>query len=144
VSLLSEQDRRVVSEHLARLQSPVTLLLFTQTIGAPETALIARQVLDELASLNNLIRVEEINFVLEKDRAAQYGIDRIPAVVLLSGDNDTRMRFLGAPAGYEFMSLIEAVILAGTTDSQLDPQSRALIAANVTGPVDIQVFVTPT
>ena len=59
VSLLSEQDRRVVREHLAKIQQPVTLLLFTQTIGAPETALIARQVLDELASLNDLIRVEE-------------------------------------------------------------------------------------
>ncbi len=54
------------------------------------------------------------------------------------------MRFLGAPAGYEFMSLIEAVILAGTNDSRLDPESRALIAANVTAPLDIQVFVTPT
>ena len=144
MSLLSDQDRGVVRDHLARIQHPVTLLLFTQTIGAPETALMARQVLDELASLNDLIRVEEVNFVLEKDRAAQYGIDHIPAIVLLSNDTDTRMRFLGAPAGYEFMSLIEAVILAGTDDSQLDPQSRELIAANVTAPVDIHVFVTPT
>ncbi len=144
MSLLSEQDRRVVREHLAEIQQPVTLLLFTQTIGAPETALIARQVLDELASLNDLIRVEEVNFVLERDRAAQYGIEHIPSIVLLSGDEDTRMRFVGAPAGYEFMSLIEAVILAGTNDSQLDAESRALIAANVTAPVDIQVFVTPT
>jgi hypothetical protein len=54
------------------------------------------------------------------------------------------MRFLGAPAGYEFMSLIEAVILAGTSDSRLTPDSRELISAHVTGPVDIQVFVTPT
>ena len=144
MSLLSEQDRRVVREHLARIQQPVTLLLFTQTIGAPETALMARQVLDELASLNDLITVEEVNFVLEKDRAAQYGIEHIPAIVLLSNGTDTRMRFLGAPGGYEFMSLIEAVILAGTTDSQLDPESRQLIAANVSAPLDIQVFVTPT
>lgn len=144
MSLLSEQDRRVVKEHLSKIQQPVTLLLFTQTIGAPETALVARQVLDELASLNDLIHVEEVNFILDKDRAAQYGVENIPAIVLLSNGNDTRMRFLGAPAGYEFMSLIEAVILAGTDDSQLDPESRALIAANVTAPLDIQVFVTPT
>ena len=144
MSLLSEQDRRIVRDHLAKIQQRVTLLLFTQTIGAPETALIARQVLDELASLNDLIRVEEVNFVLDKEKAAQYGIERIPAVVLLSNDNDTRMRFLGAPAGYEFMSLVEAVILAGTNDSELDQQSRELIAANVTAPLDIQVFVTPT
>ena len=144
MSLLSDQDRQVVREHLAAIQQPVTLLLFTQSIGAPETALLARQVLDELASLNELIRVEEINFVLERDRAEQYGIEHIPAIVLLSGDQDTRMRFLGAPGGYEFMSLIEAVLLAGTDDSRLLPESRALISANVTTPTDIQVFVTPT
>jgi len=144
VSLLSDQDRRVVREHLAAIQQPVTLLLFTQTIGAPETARMARQVLDELAELNDFIRVEEVNFVLERERAAQYGIDRIPAIVLLAGDEDTRMRFLGAPAGYEFMSLIEAVILAGTNDSQLTSESRALISTHVTAPTDIQVFVTPT
>jgi len=105
---------------------------------------LARQVLDELASLNDLIRVEEVNFVLERDRAEQYGVEHIPSIVLLSSDEDTRMRFLGAPAGYEFMSLLEAVVLAGTSDSRLMPESRALIAANVIAPLDIQVFVTPT
>jgi glutaredoxin-like protein len=144
VALLSEQDRQVVREHLAEVQHPVTLLLFTQTIGAPETAAIARQVLDEVAGLNDLITVEEVNFVLDRDRAAQYGIEHIPAIVLLAGDADTRMRFLGAPAGYEFMSLIEAIKLAGTTDSGLAPESRALIASHVSAPLDIQVFVTPT
>ncbi|HEY9462847.1 MAG TPA: thioredoxin family protein, partial [Vicinamibacterales bacterium] len=54
------------------------------------------------------------------------------------------IRFLGAPAGYEFMSLIEAVILAGTSDSGLTPESRALVARHVTTPLEIQVFVTPT
>jgi alkyl hydroperoxide reductase subunit AhpF len=144
VSLLSDQDRQVVREHLTVIQQPVTLLLFTQTIGAPETALVARQVVGELASLNDLIQVAEVNFVLESDRAAQYGIEHIPSIVLLSADADTGMRFVGAPAGYEFMSLIEAVILAGTTDSGLTPDSRSLISTHVTAPIDIQVFVTPT
>lgn len=144
MALLSETDRQIVREHLAGVQQQVTLLLFTQTIGAPETAALARQVLEEVASLNELISVEEVNFVLERDRAAQYGVENIPAIVLLSNGEDTRMRFLGAPAGYEFSSLIEAVTLAGTTDSRLSPDSRSLIAANVTAPLDIQVFVTPT
>ncbi len=65
----------------------MTLLLFTQTIGAPETRIVARQVLDEIVSLNDLVRVEEVNFVLEQDRAAQYGIDHIPAIVLLRSDD---------------------------------------------------------
>lgn len=142
--LLSEQDRQTVSKHLAELQHPVTLLFFTQTIGEPETAVITKQILTELASLSDQVTLEEVNMVLERDRAAQYGVDAIPAIVLLRGDDDTRIRFLGAPAGYEFMSLIEAVILAGTDDSGLTDTNKALVAEHVTAPMNIQVFVTPT
>ncbi len=53
------------------------------------------------------------------------------------------MRFVGAPAGYEFTSLIEAVALAGSDGSGLQESSKALLAARQT-PLDIKVFVTPT
>jgi len=142
--LLSEQDRQTVRGHLAVIEDPVRLLFFTQAIGAPETAQVAKQVLDEIVSLSDLVTLEEVNFILEQDRAREYGIEQIPAIVLLKGEQDTRIRFLGAPAGYEFMSLIEAVILAGTSDSGLTPDSRALVAKHVTSPLEIRVFVTPT
>ena len=144
MALLSDQDRQTVQHHLAGLTQPVTLLFFTQTIGAPDTALVAQQILDEVASLSDRVSVEEVNFILEKDRAARYGVEDIPAVVLLRNGEDTRIRFLGAPAGYEFMSLVEAVILAGTGDSGLTPESRRLIAEQVQAPLEILVFVTPT
>jgi glutaredoxin-like protein len=144
MALLSAQDRQTVATHLLPITQPVTLLFFTQTIGAPETVLIAKQVLDEIVGLNDRITLEEVNFILDKDRAAAFGIENVPAVVLLRGEADTRMRFFGAPAGYEFMSLVEAVVLAGTGDSGLTPQSKALIASHVTTPLDIMVFVTPT
>lgn len=144
MALLSEQDRTVVSARLAAIKSPVTVLLFTQTIDAPDTVLVAKQVLDEVTSLSDLISLEQVNFILEKERAAQYGIEGIPALVLLRGEEDSRIRFLGAPAGYEFVSLIEALVLAGTGESGLTPESKALIAAHVTAPMDILVFVTPS
>jgi alkyl hydroperoxide reductase subunit AhpF len=143
MALLSAQDREIVRTHLADLKHDVTLLLFTQTIGGPETALIARQILDELSGLSDRIRVEEVNFVLEKERASQYAVDKIPATVVLRDGEDTRMRFYGAPAGYEFMSLVEAVILAGGDDSGLTEDSKKLIGA-VEEPLSIEVFVTPT
>jgi alkyl hydroperoxide reductase subunit AhpF len=144
MSLLSEQDRQTLRGHLSTITHPVKLLFFTQTIGAPETVAIAKQVLDELVSLDERLSLEEVNLVLDRDRAAQYGIDAVPAVALLKGDVDTRMRFLGAPAGYEFMSLVEAVILAGTDDSGLTAESKALVAEHAREPRDISVFVTPT
>jgi glutaredoxin-like protein len=144
VPLLSDQDRQLVSARLAEITNPVTILFFTQTFDAPDTVLIARQVLDEVIGLNSLISLEEVNFVLEKDRAAQYGVEGIPAVVLLRNEEDSRIRFLGAPAGYEFMSLIEALVVAGTGESGLSQNSKTLIAEHVTEPTEILVFVTPS
>lgn len=143
MALLSDQDREVVRTHLADVRHDVKLLLFSQTIGGPETGLVAKQILDELTGLNERITVEEVNFVLDAERAAQYGVDKIPAIVVLRDGSDTRIRFFGAPAGYEFMSLVEAVILAGGDDSGLTGDSKALIARLET-PVALDVFVTPT
>lgn len=134
----------MVARHLAAITNPVTILFFTQTIGAPDTVLVARQVLDEVVSLSNQITLEEVNFVLEKERAAAFGVEGVPAVVLLRNGEDTRVRFLGAPSGYEFMSLIEALILAGTGESGLTAESKQLVADYVLAPLDILVFVTPT
>jgi len=144
MGLLSEQDRETVRTRLAGIQRPVTLLFFTQTFDAPETVYVTKRVLDEVVPLNDHLSIEEVNLVLDKERAAQYGIEHIPAIVLLKDGQDTRMRFLGAPAGYEFMSLIEALVLAGTDDSGLSSQARTLVAEHVTEPLDIKVFVTPT
>ena len=144
MALLSEQDRAVVAGHLSAIRTPVTILFFTQAIDAPESALVARQVVDEAASLNDQISLEEVNFVLDRERAQQFGVEGIPAIVLLRAGEDTRIRFLGAPAGYEFMSLIESLILAGTGESGLTAESTALVATHVTEPKDMMVFVTPS
>ena len=141
--LLSAQDSASVQKHLEGLTHPVTLLFFTQTIGAPETVHVTRQIVNELAELSSLITVEEVNLVLDRERAAQYGVQDVPAIVLLKDGADTRMRFLGAPAGYEFMSLVEAVTLAGTDGSGLLDSSKVLLAT-ISAPLDIKVFVTPT
>ena len=142
--LLSEQDRQVVAARLAAINRPVTILFFTQTFDAPETVLIAKQVVDEVIGLNDQISFEEVNFVLDKERAAQYAVDGIPAIVLLGDGKDTGIRFLGAPAGYEFASLIEALVLAGTGESGLTPESKALVAEHITAATEILVFVTPS
>ena len=143
MALLSDQDRATVQKHLENLSHEVTLLFFSQTIGAPETVHIAKQVVNELAELNEKITVEEVSLVLDRERAAQFGVEGVPAIVLLKDGADTRMRFLGAPAGYEFMSLVEAVMLAGTDGSGLQDSSKALLGS-LSAPLDIKVFVTPT
>lgn len=143
MALLSASDEAVLKEHLAAIDTPVSLLLFTQTIGGSEGGPIAKQVLDELALLNDKIAVVEKNFVLDTEDRTRYGVEREPAIVVLRDGADTRMRFLGAPTGYEFVPLVEAILLAGTGKAELEDATVAKLD-KVTSPVDIKVFSTPT
>jgi len=143
MSLLSDADRTTLVQHLAPIGKQVDLLLFTQTFGGSESGLVAKQVLDEVAALHDKIAVVEKNFVLDTDDRAKYKVDKSPAIVVLSDGADTRMRLYGAPTGYEFVSLVEAVLLAGTGIPELEPETVTALAA-VTEPLHLQVFTTPT
>jgi len=143
MGLLSASDEAVLRQHLAAIDTPVSLLLFTQTIGGSESGPVAKQILDEIAALNDKITIVEKNFVLDTEDRVAYGVEREPAIVVLRNGEDTRMRFLGAPTGYEFVPLVEAVLLAGTGKVDLEPESEQKLAA-VTSPTNIKVFSTPT
>jgi alkyl hydroperoxide reductase subunit AhpF len=143
MGLLSPEDEATLKQHLSVITSRVQLVLFTQTIGGSETGAVARQVLGELAALNPRITVVEKSFVLDGEDKAKYKVDKAPAIVILSDDVDTRMRLYGAPTGYEFVGLVEAIIVAGTGKIELEPETLRWIQA-VDKPTHIQVFSTPT
>jgi alkyl hydroperoxide reductase subunit AhpF len=143
MALLSAQDEQVLKQHLSAINKPVSLVLFTQAIGGSESGLVAKQVLDELAALHEKITVVEKNFILDVDDRAKYGVDKSPAVVVLSDGQDTRIRFFGAPTGYEFVPLVEAVLLAGTGNLELEDDTQKLLAT-IDKPLHLQVFSTPT
>jgi alkyl hydroperoxide reductase subunit AhpF len=129
------------------MTSNVRLLFFTQTLDC-ETCLQTRQILDELPPLSDKITIDEKNFILDKEDAARYGIDRVPAIAVVGQDEagqprDSRIRFLGTPAGYEFISLVHAVLLVGGRPSSLTDENRKRIE-QIDKPVTMQVFTTPT
>jgi alkyl hydroperoxide reductase subunit AhpF len=142
MSLLTPADQDKLRTAFGEMTSPVRVLFFTQTLDC-ETCLQTRQILDELPPLSDKIAIEEVNFVLDKEKAAQYGIDRVPALALVGEDRDSRIRFLGAPSGYEFISLVQAVLLVGGRSTSLTPENLARIAT-VDKPMTLKVFTTPT
>src|SRR6516165_2842340 len=81
MSLLSAADQQKLREAFDRMTRSVRLLFFSQAIGC-ETCGETRQILDELRGLSDRISVEEINLVLEGDKAKQYGVDRAPAIAI--------------------------------------------------------------
>lgn len=146
MALIAPADQDVLREAFAEMTRPVRVLFFTQTLDCP-TCLQARQILDELPVLSDKIGIEEVNVILEKDRAKQFGIEAVPAMAITYEEGgeqrDSRIRFLGTPAGYEFVSLVQAVMLAGGRESRLSPESRTQLE-KLERPLTMQVFTTPT
>ncbi len=142
MALLSDKDRQFLQNHFQQtLVNPVKLVFFTQEIACQfcrETG----QILEEVAELSDKITVETYNFVTDKEVADRYGVDKIPATIVM-GDVDYGIRFYGIPSGYEFTSLIEDVIDVSRGKTELLPETADALA-QIEEPVHIQVFVTPT
>ena len=148
MALLSTADQDRLRAAFAAMTRTVKIVFFTQTLGC-ETCPETRQIIDELPALSDKIAIEEVNLVLEGDKGAQYGIDRVPALALVGkddagADRDSRIRFVGAPSGYEFISLVQAVLLVGGREPALSDANRMKLAAAIDQPMTIQVFTTPT
>lgn len=154
MELLSQEIRDITRKKLeAEMAGKVTLLYFTQeprllivpdTIPGSECVYCreTRQLLEEVKSLSDKIELQVLDFVADKDKAAAHGVDKIPATVVL-GNEDHGIRFFGIPSGYEYTSLIEAIIDVSRGTTGLSPKTKESLRSVATD-VRIQVFVTPT
>src|SRR5580700_4364307 len=105
MQLIRDEDATVIKERLKDMVNPVRLVHFTQELNL-EYGREARQLLEELAALSENLSVEVLNFLLDKEKAAGYGVDNVPATVVRNG-KEFGIRFYGLPAGYEFASLLD-------------------------------------
>ena len=130
-----------LQRRLAALSSPVRLIFFTQTFGC-DTCLPARQAADRVAALSEHVTVEEHNLVLDRERVAEYGVERAPALAVV-GTQDAGMRYYGIPDGYEIESLVDAIEIAGGGGPVLSDETLDALDA-LDRDVHLRVFVTPT
>jgi glutaredoxin-like protein len=139
--LLDDKTREQVAAELAEIEDPVKLVVFTQTFECQYCA-ETRQLCEEIAELSDQISVEVYNFVGDKERAEEYGIDKIPAIAVI-GAQDYGVRYYGIPSGYEFMSLLDSLKTVSAGEVELMPETLAFLD-ELEDPLHIQVFVTPT
>ncbi len=142
--ILKEEDREYLQKLFSeKLHNEIKILMFTQKLEC-EYCQPTEEMLQEVASLSPKIKLEIHNFIEEKEVAERYGVDKIPAILLLGiDDKDYGIRFFGIPSGYEFSSLVEDIVdvSKGTTD--LTPETKEKIK-KIDKPIHIKVFVTPT
>ena len=138
---MDENTKTQLRKILDNLVSPVKLIFFTQKNPCP-ACIQQRELLEEVVSLSTKLELQVYDFVLNGDEVLNYKIDKIPATAVV-GKKDYRIRFYGITAGYEFDSLLEAIIMVSTGRSGLDPQLEKLVE-DIREPVHLQVLVTLT
>ena len=139
--LLQEKDREQLRKAFSAIAHPVTLVFFTQERECQYCSAM-REILHEVEALSDEIRVEVHDFLADAALAEEYGVDKIPATIVV-GDRDYGIRYFGVPAGYEFTSLIEDVLMVGRRDAGLAPATAAALAT-LAKPVHLQVLVSPS
>jgi glutaredoxin-like protein len=139
--LFNPEDELEIKNRLSEITQDVKVILFTQTfdcVTCPETEAL----LKALANLSDRIHLDILNPQLDRDKAEQYRITTVPSIVI-EGDRDYGIRYLGAPAGYEFACMLEDIVSIGKRESGLSDASKEKIRA-LTEPLNLKVFVTPT
>jgi glutaredoxin-like protein len=147
---VEEATRKKLDEEM---KEKVTLLFFTQE---PSRLIVpnhlkgqecmfckeTRELLKEVSTLSDKIELTIYDFVGDKEKAAEYGIDKIPATIIL-GQKDYGLRFFGIPSGYEYSSLIEAILDVSKGKTGLSQKSREALKT-IDKDIHLQIFVTPT
>ena len=141
MAFIKDSDQGVIREKLRPMGGAVTLRFFTQEVEC-DFCRETRELLEELRALDGRLRLAVFDFKSDAEVALRCGVDKIPATVV-ANSRDYGIRFYGIPAGYEFSSLLEAIVMVSRGESGLAQESKSLLRG-ITSPVHLQVFVTPT
>lgn len=147
-SMLDENIKKQVREVFTGLKHPVEIMFFgTSDQSRCQYCGETKQLLEEVSELSELLTVKSFDIDADAEVARQYKVDSVPEFVLVGLDGDKTLdygiRYKGIPAGHEFSSLVNDLVLVSQRDSNLSPETRKFLK-ELTQPVHLQVFVTPT
>jgi glutaredoxin-like protein len=145
-TLLNDEVSTQVQKVFENLQQPVEVLFFGKKEGC-EYCDDTLRLMEELTELSDQLGLSVYDIDDDQALAQQYKVDKAPGLVLAGRDGDQLLdygvRFAGIPAGHEFSSLVNDLVLVSGRDSGLGEETRQFLS-DLDQPVLLQVFVTPT
>jgi len=141
MSIIPDQIKERLRSQLENLVNPVRIIMFTQELEYKFCA-ETKQLIIELAGLSDKIRAEVHDFIADSVLAREYGVDKIPALVIM-GEKDYGVRFYGFPYGYEFQALIEDLMIVSKGNTDLAEETKTKLR-EIKTPIHIQVFTSLT
>jgi len=147
--LLNDAIIAQVQDLFNQIANPVQIILFNQEACdyCPET----QQLLEELVAMSDQMSLSVYDMEADVALARQFKVERTPGIVIagktINGDQTTfidyGIRYSGIPAGHEFTSLVNDLVMVGSRNSGLSETTRQFLK-RLDKPVHLAVFVTPT
>ncbi len=145
-NLLNADVVKQIEDAFAPMKESVQILYFGQKANCDYCA-DTQQLLEELVVISDKLGLDIYDLEDDADVAEKFNVDKAPGIVIAAKDDETisdfGIRYAGIPSGHEFTSLIQDILLVSGRDSGLSPETRDFLK-NLTEPVLLQVFVTPT
>lgn len=138
--VLSREAKKETEEKLSGLKRPVTLAVLTQEIES-SSCKETRSIAEGLAEMSPKVMVECADFLANGSIVRKYAVERIPAIVVRSKEGGMA-HFYGAPTGYLFPALIEAIRYAANGPALSDEAREWL--EGLKRDLRLQVFASPT
>jgi hypothetical protein len=152
VALINDADREKIRERLSsELRQSVHVKVFSEPgmgLYVPgrrtcATCADTEELMKEVAGLSDLIELEIVNVREKPEEASAWGVALTPTIAVYTED-DSGVRVLGLPSGFEFLSFLETVISAGSSNGfGLQAETLTKLSA-LESDVEIKVFATPT
>jgi len=140
MAMLSDSDAKEVTRIFGALERDVHVRVYTQRLQCP-TCQDTETILRELDALSERLKVRFLNPQTDREEAERDGVEMAPAILVSDGTH-SRVRFYGTPSGYEFSSLLTAIVDSGGGEEPLTPESTGFLDG-LEEDLLIQVFVTP-
>jgi len=144
--VLNDQIVKQINQAFAEVQEPVQVLFFGSKDNC-DYCNETKQLLEEVTALNDKLELSVYDMQEHADVAKQFNVTNAPGIVIAAKDNEEvknlGIQFSGIPSGHEFSTLINDIVIVSKRESGLDAKTREFLK-NLTQPLHLQVFVTPT
>lgn len=127
-----------MQEPLQHMKNPVRVILFTRDAGC-ETCPEALNLVKAIKARSPKIGLELYDHVMDRDKAEQYGVKRVPAVVVQAG-NGRLVRFYGLLESVFLRMLIDTIVSVSEERIWFPEKIRRTLG-HLEKEVGVQVFV---
>src|ERR1041385_1792194 len=151
MAFLSADNQDDIKKIFEDLSGDVRILFFTEhespliipgREGCP-TCKDTQALIEEVAALSDKLHLEVHEVTPEGELAREYGIDRVPALIMTADGVQGTVRYFGLPSGYEFSVLLGSLVDVSKAQTDLSEETMQVLQS-LDKDLHIKVFVTPT